>query len=433
MKQFIPFLLAVMVFAACTNNQFKGFEKTESGLYYKIYTSSTDTLHANDGDMMTVILNYRTLENQPVDSNYKSFPTQLVMRESAYSGDIYEGLKMLTVNDSATFVLSADSFFQVTAGSVIPQSLDTGSMFYLDVKITEIKTRAQMDQEQMAQMEEMKKAELDSRTKYLQDNNITVQPDSNGIYLVQQKKGNGKMVKTGNYVQLHLKISSTNGGYPLYNSTDHIAEGIELMVGTGYFGLGLDMKLQGTKVGDKFSCIVPSSMAFGERGVERIVPPYATLIYDCEILNVYTEDEFNQLSKKRNDDRIAKQKADMQSFAKKNSITSAPDADGIYKKVITEGVGEVVGTARSVSVHYTGTLLDGTKFDSSLDRGQPFTFIVGAGEVIPGWDKVVAGMKKGEKALVVIPSAMGYGNQAAGSIPPHSVLVFEIEVIDFGK
>jgi len=82
-----------------------------------------------------------------------------------------------------------------------------------------------------------------------------------------------------------------------------------------------------------------------------------------------------------------------------------------------------------LTVHYVGTLQDGTKFDSSIDRGQPFQFTLGAGKVIKGWDKGLLGMKVGEKRTLTIQPEDGYGSQAVGPIPANSVLIFEIELL----
>jgi len=98
---------------------------------------------------------------------------------------------------------------------------------------------------------------------------------------------------------------------------------------------------------------------------------------------------------------------------------------------IEVGDGDEAVPGRLVKVHYTGWLTDGTKFDSSLDRGQPFSFQLGAGQVIRGWDKGVEGMKVGGKRKLTIPSDMAYGKRGAGGvIPPNAVLVFEVELLD---
>jgi FKBP-type peptidyl-prolyl cis-trans isomerase FkpA len=97
---------------------------------------------------------------------------------------------------------------------------------------------------------------------------------------------------------------------------------------------------------------------------------------------------------------------------------------------VAAGNGAEAVPGKSVSVHYTGWLVDGTKFDSSKDRGQPFSFQLGAGQVIAGWDKGVAGMKIGGKRELIIPPQMGYGPSGAGGvIPPNAALRFEVELL----
>ncbi len=102
---------------------------------------------------------------------------------------------------------------------------------------------------------------------------------------------------------------------------------------------------------------------------------------------------------------------------------------GLKYLVVTEGEGASPESGQVAVVHYTGWLLDGTKFDSSRDRGQPFQFNVGQGRVIPGWDEAVADMQIGERRILVIPSDLAYGPRAVGPIPANSTLVFDVELL----
>ena len=112
--------------------------------------------------------------------------------------------------------------------------------------------------------------------------------------------------------------------------------------------------------------------------------------------------------------------------------TSTPS--GLQYWDITVGTGTTAVSGKTVKVHYTGWLTDGKKFDSSLDRGQPFSFPLGGGQVIKGWDEGVAGMKVGGKRQLRIPPELGYGARGAGGvIPPNATLIFDVELLDVGK
>ncbi|MBI2449969.1 MAG: FKBP-type peptidyl-prolyl cis-trans isomerase [Candidatus Nealsonbacteria bacterium] len=126
-------------------------------------------------------------------------------------------------------------------------------------------------------------------------------------------------------------------------------------------------------------------------------------------------------------------------FSKKETPKTETPADEIMrpaeislvKEVLRPGAGKAAQNGDTVVVHYTGTLLNGTKFDSSLDRGAPFSFTLGAGQVIQGWDQGLLGMQVGEKIKLTIPPDLAYGGRAIGGvIPANSTLVFEVELLE---
>ena len=111
-------------------------------------------------------------------------------------------------------------------------------------------------------------------------------------------------------------------------------------------------------------------------------------------------------------------------------MSSIKTASGLVIEDLVVGEGETAHAGQRVRVHYTGWLENGKKFDSSKDRGEPFAFSLGRGEVIRGWDEGVSGMKVGGKRKLTIPAALGYGTRgAAGVIPPNATLLFEVELL----
>ncbi len=107
---------------------------------------------------------------------------------------------------------------------------------------------------------------------------------------------------------------------------------------------------------------------------------------------------------------------------------------GLKYTILKSGKGSTAKQGQTVFVHYTGTLTDGTKFDSSRDRGQPFSFMLGKGQVIPGWDEALSTMKVGDRRKLTIPSQLAYGADGAGGvIPPNATLIFDVELLKISK
>ncbi|BAZ04154.1 FKBP-type peptidyl-prolyl cis-trans isomerase [Calothrix sp. NIES-3974] len=119
--------------------------------------------------------------------------------------------------------------------------------------------------------------------------------------------------------------------------------------------------------------------------------------------------------------------ATMSNLESNENLITTPS--GLKYKELQEGTGVTPEKGQTVTVHYTGTLTDGSKFDSSRDRNQPFSFTIGAGQVIKGWDEGLSTMKVGGRRQLVIPPELGYGARGIGPIPPNSTLIFDVELL----
>ena len=181
------------------------------------------------------------------------------------------------------------------------------------------------------------------------------------------------------------------------------------------FGLNQVIKgwtegLQLMPVGSKFKFTIPPELGYGDRDMKSI-PPNSTLIFEVELFDIkkpFVDPDFS----------IPAEETALESGLR------------YLEHVIGDGAETEIGN--TVIVHYSGFLADGTKFDSSHDRGRPFNFTLGENRVIKGWEEGLLSMKKGSKRTLIIPPELGYGPRGAGGvIPPNATLVFEVELVDF--
>jgi FKBP-type peptidyl-prolyl cis-trans isomerase len=121
---------------------------------------------------------------------------------------------------------------------------------------------------------------------------------------------------------------------------------------------------------------------------------------------------------------------DRERYLKDNKITVKPLPSGLYYIQVSAGTGPKAEAGKTVKVHYTGKLLNGRIFDSSRNRGNPIEFMLGRGQVIKGWDEGISMMREGGKAILIIPSGIGYMDRDMGVIPPYSTLVFDVELVE---
>lgn len=235
---------------------------------------------------------------------------------------------------------------------------------------------------------------------------------ASGLKYVVVEEGTGATPKPGDLVKVHYTGTLEDG--TKFDSSLDRGEPIEFILGRGQVIPGWDEGIGLMKVGGKAKLIIPPDLAYGEQGAGGVIPPNATLNFDVELVA-----------------------AEAGPPPPPDAPTQVDEADytttdsGLQYYDLEEGSGDSPENGQMATVHYTGWLEDGTMFDSSLTRGQPFSFPVGAGQVIPGWDEGVASMKVGGKRQLKIPADLAYGEQGAGGvIPPNATLVFEVELLE---
>jgi FKBP-type peptidyl-prolyl cis-trans isomerase len=431
MKKMFLNPVAILVMVAMTSlgctSKYPGFDKTKSGLYYKLYSVSKDTAKAKVGDYIALQMRYTTAKDSLLFDSKTAMgeAVRFQLPPSDFPGDIYEGIRMMAPGDSAVFIVNADSLFKKTFRQAQrPPFIDSNSVIKFYITLESSDSKAALEQK-----------EKDALAKYLQTNNITVQPLPSGLYYIETAAGTGSKIDTGMMVKMNFTLTTVDGK-KIFSTLDR-GEPLRMEYGKSFDTPGFDEGIGLMKKGGKANFIVPSAIAFGAQGRGAMIPPYTTLFYNVEIVDIQTKAQVEKEkaeAKKAADAKKATAKAEetakRNQYLKDKGINVQPTADGLYYVEKVKGTGAKAMPGKKVSVHYTGTLLDGTKFDSSRDRNQPFEFTLGQGQVIRGWDEGIAMMNVGGKAILVIPSAIAYGEADKGTIPPYSTLVFEVELLD---
>lgn len=223
-------------------------------------------------------------------------------------------------------------------------------------------------------------------------------------------QGDGPTPEPGEIVSVHYTGYLTNG--LSFDSSIDRGQPFGFPLGMGRVIQGWDEGIGLLPVGSKARLIIPPELGYGERGAGAQIPPGATLVFDVELVEILPPPP---------DSPTAVDESDF--------ITTD---SGLKYYDIEEGDGPPAESGQVLTVHYTGWLEDGTRFDSSLLQGQPVPFILGAQQVIPGWDEGFVDMKVGGKRQLVIPPELAFGEAGAGGgvIPPNATLIFEMELLE---
>jgi FKBP-type peptidyl-prolyl cis-trans isomerase FkpA len=233
----------------------------------------------------------------------------------------------------------------------------------------------------------------------------------------------GPVAKVGDFITLHLTYKTEKDS--ILGSTYKMGKPITSKVMPPSMKGSFEEALVMMSEGDSANFWVPTDSLFkGQQPSERpkFLPPGSKLLYCVRVTKVE-----NAASVEANQSKA------IEAYISSKGLKAEKTASGLYVSVATPGTGPKAAAGDTISVHYSGkTLSDGKEFDNSYQRNQPFSFPVGQGAVIPGWDEAMQMLAKGTKATLVIPSKLGYGEGGMPGSPigPNAVLVFDVEVMD---
>jgi len=232
---------------------------------------------------------------------------------------------------------------------------------------------------------------------------------ASGLKYIEIIKGDGPAPQTGEVVSVHYRGTLEDGTE--FDNSYTRGQPIGFALGRGMVIPGWDEGIALMNVGGKAKLIIPPQLAYGDQGAGGVIPPNATLTFEVELLGV--------------------QPGSPAAPSQVNESDYTTTASGLKYYDLQVGTGLEAKAGQQVTVTYTGWLTDGTKFDSSIDRGQMFNLTLGQGQVIPGWEEGMVGMQVGGTRQLVIPSNLAYGAQGAGGvIPPNATLIFDVELVD---
>lgn len=250
-----------------------------------------------------------------------------------------------------------------------------------------------------------KTTQKSQRTKGVEPKIDTITTDSGLKYRIW-KKGDGNKAEKGDKVFVHYAGRLLDGS-PFDDSYKR-GKPFSFPLGGGRVIKGWDEGIAYLSVGDSATLIIPSELGYGAAD-RPTIPANSTLIFDVQLMDV-------KKTVKPVPYKVA-------------GLDTISTGTGLKYIRLNKTDGAAVTPGSTVSVHYTGYLLDGTIFDSSIPREQPITFPIGVNRVIKGWDEGIAYLKVGEKVRLIIPAGLAYGSQPKGNIPPNSMLIFDVELV----
>jgi peptidylprolyl isomerase len=354
---------------------------TDSGLQFYEMVPGEGTM-PQEGDIVTMNFVASLPDGTELGNSYtQGSPAQAIIGRGQLLEGWEEGVKMMSAGSTARMVLPSElAFGEEGYGNTPPNS-----PIVLVVELISI--------------------EKPPTPKDL--SNVELTKTDSGLAYYDLEIGDGDQAVEGDVVTNHFTIWVQGETEDTFVGSSKGNQPISFEIGKGDTVFpGWEEGTTNMMIGGVRFLVIPPELALGDMGGGDI-PPGATLLMEIELTDI-------------------RQPVMMTEVDEADYITT--DSGLMYYDIV-EGEGAMPEQGETVIVHYTGWLEDGTKFDSSLDRGEPFAFVLGQGQVIPGWDEGLATMKVGGKRQLRIPAELGYGDTGSGAIPPGATLIFDIELL----
>jgi len=263
----------------------KGFETTATGLKYKIFNKKSNPQKIILGDVITLGVIVRNSKDSIIDNTYnKPRPLRFQLQQIPFKGAMEEGLLLLAEGDSAIFYVKADSLYNTKKGQSKPNYIASGSLVSFTVKVKKTQTLTDFKKEKQSHFAAQKENDDKIINEYLVKNNLKAVKSASGLYKILQKEGTGKTPDTTNLVQVNYEARIINSENTYEGSAENNPYGFK--IGLNIWLKGLEEGIFQMKKGEKSTFILPSHLAYGEKGLHNTIAPNSVLVFDIELVNI---------------------------------------------------------------------------------------------------------------------------------------------------
>ena len=436
MSKYLKSIIAVvllLLMASCKSKDdslFPGYERMETGAYMKFYERHNEGDTPRIGDGVTIEM-AQYFNDTMLFTTAGDAPLELEITEGDFIGDVPDALCMMHVGDSARLVVLSDSVFLSVMGIDVPWEY-LGKPIYYDLKLLSIKPMEVIRAEREALLDSLRMVENDYLVGLQADSKNTV--TGSGL-IVMEKTGKGKLAQIGDYINFDLSLCSFDGD-TMINSFG--VEPVEMQYGEEFICKGFNEALGMVPEGGSMRFVIPSELGFDSTGYQGYIKPYAPLVVRVRMNEVLDQTTYDakqvriQAEKQAEKERLLKRETQLlESYVKDHGITVEPTETGIYIIPVKIGEGNMVKWGDKVKVHYILSNLKGEQIESSYDFGEPMSFTIGQGEMIPAIEEALMTMAPGAKVNLVTPSEQAFGEIEIDKdlLPPYLPLMIELELV----